>query len=90
VDGKNWGSGSPCIQNAYDNAAKGPVIELASLKGSKPVHSKRKQPNRVVETPEPQSRNIPAHPIVRDCVHIMFPQCSRDGGLNDGTFALPY
>jgi hypothetical protein len=30
---------------------------------------------------------VPAHPVVRDCVHVVFPQCSRGyDGLNDGSF----
>jgi hypothetical protein len=30
---------------------------------------------------------IPAHPLVYDCVHVVFPQCSRGyNGLNDGSF----
>jgi hypothetical protein len=28
---------------------------------------------------------IPAHPLIHDCMHVLFPQCSR-GGLNDGSF----
>jgi hypothetical protein len=86
-------SGSPCIQHAYDDAAKGPVIELASMKDSKStksVRSKRKQPGQVVEAPQPQYLRIPAHPIIRDCTHVLFPQCSFRGGLNDGEFGLPY
>jgi hypothetical protein len=40
---------------------------------------------RTAETPAPLFR-IPAHPVVRDCVHVMFPQCSRGfDPLNDGT-----
>ena len=32
---------------------------------------------------------IPAQPVVRDCVHVMFPQCARGfDGLNDGVFPL--
>jgi hypothetical protein len=47
------------------------------------------------ETPATRFR-IPADPVVRDCAHVMFPQCSPRGGinplddgpdrLNDGTF----
>jgi hypothetical protein len=85
------GGGRPCIQNAYDDHANGPVIELASLKDSKSAKSvhRRRHPSQLVEAP-PQSFRVPANPVVRDCVHVMFPQCSRRGGLNDGTFALPY
>jgi hypothetical protein len=59
-------------------------------------HKRYKHSNRVVETltPQPQqpptSFRIPANPVIRDCVHVMFPQCSREGGLNDGTYGLPY
>jgi hypothetical protein len=54
-------------------------------------HDGRKA-HRVAETPEPAPPfRIPAHPIVRDCVHVMFPQCSRGyDGLNDGTFNSRY
>jgi hypothetical protein len=49
------------------------------------VHDGR-QAQRVAERPAPQFR-IPAHPVIRDCVHVMFPQCSRGyENLNDGTF----
>ncbi len=85
------GGGRPCIQNAYDDRANGAVIELASLKDSKSTKSahRRKHPSQIVEAP-PQSLRVPANPVVRDCTHVFFPQCSRRGGLNDGTFALPY
>jgi hypothetical protein len=85
--------GRPCIQNAYGGGDKGAVIEMASMKDSKsakPAHARRKPPApAVVEIPESSFR-IPAHPIVRDCVHVFFPQCSTRSGLNDGTFGLPY
>jgi hypothetical protein len=61
--------------------------------GTPPAHrSQAKKPHRTVEArtaetvPAPLFR-IPAHPAVRDCVHVMFPQCSRGyDPLNDGTF----
>ena len=35
----------------------------------------------------PTQFRIPAHPLVYDCVHVSFPQCSRGyDGLNDGSF----
>jgi hypothetical protein len=35
----------------------------------------------------PTQFRIPAHPLVWDCVHVMFPQCTRGyDGLNDGSF----
>jgi len=52
----------------------------------KRVHDGHKQARQMPEMPETQFR-IPAHPIIRDCVHVMFPQCSRGfDGLNDGSF----
>jgi hypothetical protein len=49
-------------------------------------HEARKHA-RVVETPAPEPFfRIPTHPVVRDCVHVMFPQCARGyEPLNDGT-----
>jgi hypothetical protein len=51
-----------------------------------------KQVRQVAEAPPPPTQfRIPAHPLVRDCVHVMFPQCSRGyDGLNDGQFNRPY
>jgi hypothetical protein len=51
-----------------------------------------KQERRAAETPSPANQfRIPAHPVVRDCVHVMFPQCGRGyEGLNDGQFNRPY
>jgi hypothetical protein len=54
---------------------------------------KRHHSNRVVETqPQqlPTHLRSPANPVVRDCVHATFPQCSLEGGLNDGAYGLPY
>jgi hypothetical protein len=53
-----------------------------------PLH---KQPIRRPEAVRPQfpptQFRIPAQPLVRDCVHVVFPQCDRGlDGLNDGTF----
>jgi hypothetical protein len=49
-------------------------------------HQVRKPP-RVAEAPPPTPFfRIPAHPEVWDCVHVMFPQCSKGyEPLNDGT-----
>ena len=57
--------------------------------GTRVHHHKAK---RVAETPAPaQTFRIPEHPVVRDCVHVMFPQCARGyDGLNDGQFNQPY
>ena len=49
-----------------------------------------KHPTRIAENGRrgyPTQFRIPAHPLVWDCVHVMFPQCSRGyDGLNDGSF----
>jgi hypothetical protein len=50
-----------------------------------------KHPIRRAEGVRPQfpptQFRIPAQPLVRDCVHVVFPQCGRGlDGLNDGTF----
>ncbi len=55
----------------------------------KAAHHGQKQQLRVVE------RNlfrIPEHPVVRDCVHVHFPQCSPRSydPLNDGTLGGKY
>jgi hypothetical protein len=45
--------------------------------GTRPVRHRGNdghQAQRVAERPAPQFR-IPARPVVRDCVHVMFPQC---------------
>jgi hypothetical protein len=57
---------------------------------NKRADSAHKHPVRkdVIVRPEaPTQFRIPAHPLVYDCVHIAFPQCSRGyNGLNDGSF----
>jgi hypothetical protein len=62
--------------------------------GAPPVHRAhaQKQVRQAEETPPPVTQfRIPAHPIIRDCVHVMFPQCARGyDGLNDGQFNRPY
>jgi hypothetical protein len=61
--------------------------------GSPSAHRASKH-GRVAETPPPTHEppaptplfRIPAHPQVWDCVHVMFPQCTRGyEPLNDGT-----
>jgi hypothetical protein len=56
---------------------------------SSPAHRRHevRKPPRVAETPAPVPYfRLPAHPLVWDCVHVMFPQCSRGWEpLNDGT-----
>jgi hypothetical protein len=51
-----------------------------------------KPTRQIAETLPPVTQfRIPANPIVRDCVHVMFPQCGRGyDGLNDGTFGRRY
>jgi hypothetical protein len=60
-------------------------------------HPAHKHPARVAEYQAPIAEygrrgyptqfRIPAHPLVWDCVHVMFPQCTRGyDGLNDGSF----
>jgi hypothetical protein len=73
--------------NAYD-PAQGPAAEQASTKAppAKRTRAARNQPSPVAETPNPSFR-IPAHPVIRDCIHVSFPQCGRGyDALNDGTF----
>jgi hypothetical protein len=61
--------------------------QASPKKHHKPVHQ---QPSRTAETVTTQFR-IPAHPVVRDCVHVFFPQCGRGyDGLNDGSFHSNY
>lgn len=66
---------------AYDKGSTTPVNQH---------HKRHQSSNRVVETQSPTYLRVPANPVIRDCVHVMFPQCSRRGGLNDGEFGLPY
>jgi hypothetical protein len=73
--------------HAYDPAQQ-PAAEPGSSKAppAKRARAPRNQPNLVAEAPTPLMR-IPAHPAVRDCVHVSFPQCGRGyDALNDGTF----
>jgi hypothetical protein len=62
--------------------------------GAPPAHRAHahKQVRQIAETLPPTTQfRIPAHPVVRDCVHVMFPQCGRGyDGLNDGQFNTPY
>ena len=57
----------------------------------KPVDIAHRHPIAKAETAKPAEFptqfRIPAHPLVYDCVHVSFPQCSRGlDGLNDGSF----
>jgi hypothetical protein len=62
--------------------------------GAPPAHRAHahKQVRQIAETPPATTQfRIPANPVVRDCVHVFFPQCGRGyDGLNDGTFNRPY
>jgi hypothetical protein len=56
-------------------------------------HPARVAESRQIPAPEygargyPTQFRIPAHPLVWDCVHVMFPQCGRGyNNLNDGSF----
>jgi hypothetical protein len=49
-------------------------------------HHDGRKAHRVAEMPAAPFR-LPAHPIVRDCVHVVFPQCGRGfDALNDGDY----
>jgi hypothetical protein len=51
---------------------------------------RQQQPIRLTDNGRreyPTQFRIPAHPLVWDCVHVVFPQCDRGpDGLNDGSF----
>ena len=70
-------------QSQAHDPAQAPVKHPRS---HKPVHVVAQPPLQAAEIGNTQFR-IPAHPIVRDCVHVFFPQCTRGyDGLNDGTW----
>jgi hypothetical protein len=76
---------------AQSQAPQGAAVELASLThkttSHKPVGDVRRQPARTAAETGSTLFRIPAHPVVRDCVHVFFPQCGRGyDGLNDGTW----
>ena len=57
----------------------------------RPVDTANRHPITKAETGRPAEFptqfRLPPHPLVYDCVHITFPQCSRGfDGLNDGSF----
>jgi hypothetical protein len=58
--------------------------------GNKRADTPHRHPVRKEEIVKPEAPTlfrIPAHPLVYDCVHVAFPQCSRGyNGLNDGSF----
>ena len=60
--------------------------------GTGQAHALTKKPVGTVQrnpiakpTEIPTQFRIPAQPLVLDCVHVTFPQCT-EGGLNDGSF----
>jgi hypothetical protein len=71
---------------------------LADDKGRTPSAHRRHDAHKALRVGETSASpfRIPAHPVVRDCAHVMFPQCSPRGGmnplddgpdrLNDGTY----
>ena len=69
-------------------------LTLCAAMGAGQAHAFTKKPvgtvqrNPIAKPAEiPTQFRIPAHPLVYDCVHVAFPQCSRGlGGLNDGSF----
>jgi hypothetical protein len=71
--------------------AAGPAYASAK----KPVDAAHKYPTAKAETGKPVEYptpfRIPPHPLVYDCVHVAFPQCSRGyDSLNDGSFRWPW
>jgi hypothetical protein len=69
---------------ADDNAKKDGAPAAHRAQAQKPPRTA--ETRTAATAPAPLFR-IPAHPVVRDCVHVMFPQCSRGyDGLNDGTY----
>jgi hypothetical protein len=77
-------------QQAQDaNVANAKNDKAANDKHARAAHRAREA--RQAAAPrlaqQPSQFRIPAQPIVRDCVHVMFPQCARGyEGLNDGTW----
>jgi hypothetical protein len=67
-------------------------LTLCAAMGAGQAHALTKKPagtvqrNPIAKPAEiPTQFRIPAHPLVLDCVHVTFPQCT-EGGLNDGSF----
>ena len=66
-------------------------LTLCAAMGAGQAHALTKKPVGTVQTTIakpaeiPTQFRIPAHPLVLDCVHVTFPQCTQ-GGLNDGSF----
>jgi hypothetical protein len=76
----------PGEAQAKEAQAKDAGAKHASDKHARAGH--RHETHRAAALAEqPSPFRIPAQPVVRDCVHVMFPQCARGyEGLNDGTF----
>jgi hypothetical protein len=71
------------------------VAGNAYASAKKPVDTARRAPVTKAETGRPAEYptqfRIPQHPLVYDCVHVAFPQCSRGyDSLNDGSFRWPW
>jgi hypothetical protein len=67
-------------------------LTLCAAMGAGQAHALTKKPVVTVQrnpiakpTEIPTQFRIPAQPLVLDCVHVTFPQCT-EGGLNDGSF----
>jgi hypothetical protein len=88
-DANSPGFGRRSIRNGDNDPASGAAIEPVSLKASRPVkpfRNRRKEPGPVAGPP---SQTIPPHPVVRDCIHVFFPQCSPPGGFYGGISPFP-
>lgn len=53
-----------------------------------PVRNAEVRGDANTRRPYPTHFRIPADPLIWDCVHVMFPQCSGRGynNLNDGSY----
>jgi hypothetical protein len=67
-------------------------LTLCATVAAGQAHALTKKPVGTVQrnpiakpTEIPTQFRIPAQPLVLDCVHVTFPQCT-EGGLNDGSF----
>jgi hypothetical protein len=67
-------------------------LTLCAAMAAGQAHALTKKPAGTVQrnpiarpTEIPTQFRIPAQPLVLDCVHVTFPQCTQ-GGLNDGSF----
>jgi len=74
------------------DATKSEAAKTATKTTRTAHHHRRAEAGHRVAGPTAQTGfRIPANPLLRDCVHVAFPQCSPRGGLyplNDGEFPL--